>query len=88
MSDIDPHELFIGHRLDVESSLTVDPADLTTHGVIVGMTVSGKTGLGIDPLGGGLASGLDEPARLRLGPARRRLGRPERSAVHGGWEER
>ena len=45
--------LFIGHRLDgdeVDAALTVDPGDLTTHAVIVGMTGSGKTGLGIDLL--------------------------------------
>lgn len=34
-----------GDRLDAE--LTYEPADLTTHGVIVGMTGSGKTGLGV-----------------------------------------
>jgi hypothetical protein len=39
---IDPRT---GSRLD--SVTGVDPGDLTTHGVIVGMTGSGKTGLGI-----------------------------------------
>ena len=34
-----------GDRLD--TALTYEPADLTTHGVIVGMTGSGKTGLGV-----------------------------------------
>jgi hypothetical protein len=34
-----------GKRLDEE--LRYEPSDLTTHGVIVGMTGSGKTGLGI-----------------------------------------
>lgn len=34
-----------GDRLD--DALTYEPADLTTHGVIVGMTGSGKTGLGV-----------------------------------------
>ena len=54
----DAHELFIGHRLDDEGPLTVDPADLTTHGVIVGMTGSGKTGLGIDLLEDALLQGV------------------------------
>ena len=35
----------------------LDPADLTTHGVIVGMTGSGKTGLGIVLLGRGAGGG-------------------------------
>ena len=35
-----------GKRVDDETT-TFDPSDLTTHGVIVGMTGSGKTGLGI-----------------------------------------
>ncbi len=44
---------YLGRRYDVDAqSLTPEPflydaADLTTHGVIVGMTGSGKTGLGI-----------------------------------------
>ncbi len=58
MTGIDPNELFIGHRLDAEGPLTVDPADLTTHGVIVGMTGSGKTGLGIDLLEDALLQGI------------------------------
>jgi len=36
-----------GHRL-TEQALLYDANDLTTHAVIVGMTGSGKTGLGID----------------------------------------
>jgi hypothetical protein len=58
MTDIDPNELFIGHRLDADGAMTVDPADLTTHGVIVGMTGSGKTGLGIDLLEDALLQGI------------------------------
>jgi hypothetical protein len=38
--------------------LTVDSADLTTHGVIVGMTGSGKTGLGIVLLEEALLAGV------------------------------
>ena len=58
MADIDPNELYIGHRLDADEPLTVDPTDLTTHGVIVGMTGSGKTGLGIDLLEDALLQGI------------------------------
>jgi len=61
MADIDPNELFIGHRLSeagADGALTLDPADLTTHGVIVGMTGSGKTGLGIDLLDDTLLQGI------------------------------
>jgi hypothetical protein len=44
--------LFLGEHTDTEHRRTGDPllldtADLTTHGVIVGMTGSGKTGLGV-----------------------------------------
>ena len=44
MGDRDFH---LGKRLDGEEPLLLDPDDLTTHAVIVGMTGSGKTGLGI-----------------------------------------
>src|SRR3954471_7851389 len=46
-------ELYLGGELDPGtherngSAAAYDPDDLTTHGVIVGMTGSGKTGLGI-----------------------------------------
>ena len=45
--------MFIGADLDPatrqrsEQLTTYDPDDLVTHGVIVGMTGSGKTGLGL-----------------------------------------
>lgn len=42
--------LYIGAVRDSGQHLVYDPADLTTHAVIVGMTGSGKTGLGIDIL--------------------------------------
>ncbi|MET0831383.1 MAG: DUF87 domain-containing protein, partial [Acidimicrobiia bacterium] len=43
---------FLGGEIDASGERTdavvdYDPADLTTHGVIVGMTGSGKTGLGV-----------------------------------------
>jgi hypothetical protein len=44
--------LYLGRQVDLESGkpgakLDLDPADLLTHGLIVGMTGSGKTGLAI-----------------------------------------
>ncbi|MDY7104470.1 MAG: helicase HerA-like domain-containing protein [Actinomycetota bacterium] len=44
--------LYLGVALDDSGAataepVTIDPDDLTTHGVIVGMTGSGKTGLGV-----------------------------------------
>jgi hypothetical protein len=39
-------------------ALSLDPADLTTHGVIVGMTGSGKTGLGVVLLEEALRAGI------------------------------
>jgi len=41
-----------------EETLQFDPSDLTTHGVIVGMTGSGKTGLGIIYLEEALRAGI------------------------------
>ena len=46
-----PGELYLGNLVvdgqRTDEPLTYDATDLTTHGVIVGMTGSGKTGLGI-----------------------------------------
>ena len=45
------NELYLGRlynsasKQTTESKLTYDPADLTTHAVVTGMTGSGKTGL-------------------------------------------
>ena len=39
-------DFYLGRRPD-DSDLLYEAADLTTHGVIVGMTGSGKTGLGM-----------------------------------------
>ncbi|MBT8215551.1 MAG: DUF87 domain-containing protein [Acidimicrobiia bacterium] len=53
----------LGHVVDpvsgekTGSDINYDPSDLTTHGVIVGMTGSGKTGLGIILLEEALLSG-------------------------------
>lgn len=59
-----PGSLFLGQKLDPDTGERVDERlelasdRLTTHGVIVGMTGSGKTGLGIVLLEEVLASGV------------------------------
>lgn len=59
-----PGALHLGQKLDPESSeltgerLELKGDELTTHGIIVGMTGSGKTGLGIVLLEEVLASGV------------------------------
>lgn len=52
--DINSSEFYFGQAFDLTEGKAIpdkrtfyDPKDLTTHGVIVGMTGSGKTGLGI-----------------------------------------
>jgi len=52
MTDVPTGQLFLGEAIDGDHQRTgervlVKAADLTTHGVIVGMTGSGKTGLGV-----------------------------------------
>ena len=57
-------ELFIGEEITPEDGertgerVLLDSADFTTHGVIVGMTGSGKTGLGVVLLEEALLSGV------------------------------
>ena len=57
-------DLLLGGRLDpatgdrTSDTATIATADLTTHGVIVGMTGSGKTGLGIVMIEECLAAGV------------------------------
>ncbi|MGA7272079.1 MAG: hypothetical protein WB239_13490 [Acidimicrobiia bacterium] len=53
--EIEPGQFYLGKLIDQPGSEPSEPllyesADLVTHGVIVGMTGSGKTGLGIDVL--------------------------------------
>lgn len=61
-------ELFLGGRIDpstgerTEDQVRIDTDELTTHGVIVGMTGSGKTGLGVVLIEEVLRAGL--PALL------------------------
>jgi len=49
---------YLGSDSDNEQPLFLEASDLTTHGVIVGMTGSGKTGLGIVLLEEALQSGV------------------------------
>ncbi|HJQ94620.1 MAG TPA: DUF87 domain-containing protein, partial [Acidimicrobiia bacterium] len=60
--DPKPGELYLGALVDSVgergASLSYQSSELTTHGVIVGMTGSGKTGLAIDLLEEALLSGI------------------------------
>lgn len=52
MSEFDEKKMYLGRFYDKNNELTdekllYNPSDLNTHGVILGMTGSGKTGLGI-----------------------------------------
>ncbi len=57
-------DFLLGHIIDPSTGdrsgtdVAYDPSDLTTHGVIVGMTGSGKTGLGVILLEEALLAGL------------------------------
>ena len=68
-------ELFLGGKVDPAThdrtgdDVRIDADDLTTHGVIVGMTGSGKTGLGIVLI-------EEVPGGRRAGAADRPQGRP------------
>jgi hypothetical protein len=59
-----PGRLFLGEQVDPATherngtEILLDPAALTTHGVIVGMTGSGKTGLGVVLLEEALLAGV------------------------------
>lgn len=60
---MDESTLHIGEEIDAQGARTgaavdIDPPDLTTHGVILGMTGSGKTGLGMVLLEEALARGI------------------------------
>lgn len=61
-------DFYIGRNYDIKSGklgedrVLYDPDDLTTHGVVVGMTGSGKTGLSVDILEEAALAGI--PALL------------------------
>ncbi len=54
----DRGSFYLGRTLDTDEPLIYEAADLTTHGVIVGMTGSGKTGLGVGLIEEALLSGI------------------------------
>ncbi|HLF25488.1 MAG TPA: DUF87 domain-containing protein [Anaerolineae bacterium] len=64
MADLDRRgQLYLGKTFDLSTQATgevvqLDTRDLTTHAVILGMTGSGKTGLGIDLIEEALIDGL------------------------------
>jgi len=63
MTDVPTGQLFLGETIDGDHQRTgervlVKAADLTTHGVIVGMTGSGKTGLGVGVIEEALLQGI------------------------------
>ena len=61
--DLEKGHFYLGRHIDEsgktsDEPLIYDGADLTTHGVIVGMTGSGKTGLGMDVIEEALLAGV------------------------------
>src|SRR4030065_2228291 len=64
MTDLDRRgQLYLGKTFDLATQqpgdgVQIETRDLTTHAVILGMTGSGKTGLGIDLIEEALIDGL------------------------------
>jgi hypothetical protein len=58
MTATPPGQFYLGKQISNDDALLYKSANLTTHGVIVGMTGSGKTGLGIVLLEEALLSGV------------------------------
>jgi hypothetical protein len=56
--DLDKGDLYIGRDTGSDEPVIYEADNLTTHGVIVGMTGSGKTGLGIDLIEEALLNGI------------------------------
>ncbi len=58
MTEVPQGHLYLGGVLDSDDQVHLEASDLTTHGVIVGMTGSGKTGLSIIMLEEALLQGI------------------------------
>ena len=56
--DVTPGHLFLGPVKDADENIIYEASDLTMHGVIVGMTGSGKTGFGMILLEEALLQGI------------------------------
>lgn len=56
--DLPKGELYIGRDVNTDEPVIYEADNFTTHGVIVGMTGSGKTGLGIDLIEEALLNGI------------------------------
>ena len=56
--DIKKGQLYIGRESETDDRVLLKASTLTTHGVIFGMTGSGKTGLGVNVLEEALLSGI------------------------------
>ncbi|MGD2042594.1 MAG: DUF87 domain-containing protein, partial [Acidimicrobiia bacterium] len=55
---LDKGELYLGRDAETDEPVVYEADNLTTHGVIVGMTGSGKTGLGVDLIEEALLNGV------------------------------
>ena len=58
MTEVPQGHLYLGGVLDSDEQVHLEASDLTTHGVIVGMTGSGKTGLSVIMLEEALLQGI------------------------------
>ncbi len=58
MTNVPQGHLYLGGVLDSDEHVHLEASDLTTHGVIVGMTGSGKTGLSVIMLEEALLQGI------------------------------
>jgi N-acetylmuramic acid 6-phosphate (MurNAc-6-P) etherase len=67
--DIAKGHFYLGTALDSGKPHAYDSKNLTTHGVIVGMTGSGKTGLGFNFLEEALRSGVSTSGCREADPA-------------------
>ena len=50
MMDTKKSQLYIGRESETDEPVLLKASSLTTHGVVFGMTGSGKTGLGVNIL--------------------------------------